>query len=234
MTTSTTVGSQTPIIAGQWGLGHVVPSLAAANAATYSQVGNIITVTSTAHGIPVIYHDGKKVYLVKNTGSLETGWFTGLKILNSNTFQCVSTISQTISGNLTTNTAVEIIVPLVVIVPAHSMGANGQLVMNEECSYVNSANAKTRTVRANNVTLYSNARTVTSRDSMTSRLRNKGSEVRQQVTQLSESIGGGTISGTDFNINTGDDFTVNYGITLAAASEFMSLDYFQAVIYPSV
>ncbi|MFA6060727.1 MAG: hypothetical protein WC756_21200 [Taibaiella sp.] len=87
--------------------GWIVPSLAAADAATYSQTGTLITVTSTGHNIPELNYDTKDVYL--NMGAAATGatippgWFSDFQRTGVNTFTCVSTTSQTGTGTVKTN-----------------------------------------------------------------------------------------------------------------------------------
>ena len=79
--------------------GWIVPSLASANAATYSQTGTTITVTSTGHNIPATNYDTKDVYLNMGTAAtgatIPPGWFSNFQRTGVNTFTCVSTVSQT-------------------------------------------------------------------------------------------------------------------------------------------
>jgi hypothetical protein len=90
--------------------GWIVPSLAAADAATYSQTGTTITVTSVGHNIPAENYDTKDVYL--NMGAAATGatippgWFSNFTRTSADTFTCVSTISQTGTGTVNTNISV--------------------------------------------------------------------------------------------------------------------------------
>lgn len=74
-----------------------------ASAATYSQVGNIVTVPWTAHGLTAAFN-GDEVYLTQNTGGLVSGWHTNFEYVDPNTFRCTSSASQTTSGNLGTST----------------------------------------------------------------------------------------------------------------------------------
>lgn len=72
--------------------------------ATYSQTGTTVTVTWTSHGLSAYEFNGASVYLVQNTGSLLSGWFTDFTYVDANTFTVTSAISQSTSGNLGTNT----------------------------------------------------------------------------------------------------------------------------------
>lgn len=73
--------------------------------ATYSQTGTTVTVTWTSHGLSAYEFNGASVYLVQNTGDLLSGWFTNFTYVDANTFTVTSTISQSTSGDLGTNTA---------------------------------------------------------------------------------------------------------------------------------
>lgn len=72
--------------------------------ATYSQTGTAVTVTWTSHGMTSALN-GSDVYLVQSTGSLTTGWFTNFTYVDANSFTCTSSVSQSTSGNLGTNTS---------------------------------------------------------------------------------------------------------------------------------
>lgn len=73
--------------------------------ATYSQTGTTVTVTWTAHGFSAYEFNGAWAYLVQSTGALLTGWFTNFVYVDPNSFQLTSSVSQSTSGNLGTNTA---------------------------------------------------------------------------------------------------------------------------------
>lgn len=73
--------------------------------ATYSQTGTTVTVTWASHGLSAYEFNGASVYLVQNTGSLSSGWFTDFTYVDADTFTVTSVVSQTTSGNLGTNTA---------------------------------------------------------------------------------------------------------------------------------
>lgn len=73
--------------------------------ATYSQAGTTVTVTWTSHGLSAYEFNGASVYLTQNTGGLLSGWFTNFTYVDANTFTVTSTVDQSTSGNLGTNTA---------------------------------------------------------------------------------------------------------------------------------
>lgn len=73
--------------------------------ATYSQTGTTVTVTWTAHGFTAYEFNGAYVYLTQSTGALLSGWFTNFTYVDANTFTVTSTVSQSTSGDLGTNTA---------------------------------------------------------------------------------------------------------------------------------
>jgi hypothetical protein len=109
--------------------GIVLPSLAAANAATYSQTGNLITVTSTAHNIPATVHNGKRVYIggatVTTGAAIAAGLYDDFQMVDANTFTCVSAVSQTASGTLTTQTSTFTIPTVSYTLPGGSLSENG-------------------------------------------------------------------------------------------------------------
>lgn len=67
----------------------------AANAGTYSQSVNTITVTSSSHGLVA----GSKVFLTFTSGTAQSGYYT-VVTANTNTFTVTSTTAQTTSGNV--------------------------------------------------------------------------------------------------------------------------------------
>lgn len=84
-------------------------------AATYSQSGTTITVTSTGHGLQS-WMNGSRVHLTQGTGTFVTEWCTNFTRVDANTFTCTSAVSQTTSGDLGTNTA-ETYSPLEYVLP---------------------------------------------------------------------------------------------------------------------
>jgi hypothetical protein len=113
----------------QKGKGWLVPSLAAANAATYSQTGTTITVTSTAHAIPDLKYNTKDVYLemgAASTGAtIPPGWFSNFQYVSANSFTCTSTVSQTGTGAVNTNLADISIPDITSTITGGALGLNG-------------------------------------------------------------------------------------------------------------
>lgn len=130
----------------QKGKGWIVPSLAPADTATYSQTGNIITVTSAGHNIPATTYDSKDVYLemgAATTGStIPPGWFSNFQRITLNTFSCTSTVSQTGTGVVKTNLAVTPIPESIAIIPGGVLGLNGSVLYSFLSSNNNSAGTK--------------------------------------------------------------------------------------------
>jgi len=92
--------------------GYIVPSLAAANAATYSQSGTTLTITSASHSMTSVL-DGSDVYLaigavsvgVAPVAPIHGNWFTDFTYVDANTFTCIASNSQVGSGVVNTNLA---------------------------------------------------------------------------------------------------------------------------------
>lgn len=136
-------GGINPKIVLQKNTGWLVPSLITGNAATYSQTGTTVTVTSTGHNIPATIYNGRSVYLVIGSGLAVTGWFTNFQRVDANSFTCVSTVSQSTSGAVNTNLAETTITDLTVTLPGGSLGLNGVLRDSFKAVVFNSANNKT-------------------------------------------------------------------------------------------
>jgi hypothetical protein len=111
--------------------GWIVPSLAAADAATYSQSGTIITVTSIGHNIPAANYDTKDVYLNMGTAAtgatIPPGWFSNFQRTGVDTFTCVSTVSQTGTGAVNTNIGLINTPDLTSIIKGNVLGLNGNI-----------------------------------------------------------------------------------------------------------
>lgn len=124
----TTWNHVAPIILHNTYYGLVFASMAAANAATYSQSGTTVTVTCTGHNIPASLHNGKSIYLVPGTpvtgSQLATGFYTNFTYVDANTFTCTSTVSQTGTGAINTNTSASP-VGITIPIPGGLLGPNG-------------------------------------------------------------------------------------------------------------
>ncbi len=109
---------------------------------TYSQTGTTITVTKASHGL-VSGFNGASVHLSISTGLAITGTFSNFTYVDANTFAVTSSVSQSTSGNLASNTA-KTYMPWTYTAPAGLIKAGDQLFLTmlwRRCS--NSANNKT-------------------------------------------------------------------------------------------
>jgi hypothetical protein len=130
----------------QKGKGWLVPSLAAANAATYSQSGTTITVTSTGHNIPDLKYNTKDVYLNMGTAAtgatIPPGWFSNFTYISANSFTCISTVSQTGTGAVNTNLAEITPADITAIINGNLLGLDGKTIFSYLASTTGSASAK--------------------------------------------------------------------------------------------
>lgn len=207
-------------------VGVVLPSLIAANLATYSQVGTTITVDNTvAHNIPAATFNGDSVYLKPSTGALVEGVYSNFQRTGANTFTCESTISQTISGNLATNTSIATLATLVI--PAGVMGATGRIETNIQAQYLNSANNKTIACAFGGTNYYNNAFTTSGRVSFVAGMRNKNATNAQQAVNIDAATGLGSTTGTLTTAAVDTIAAVNVTLTgtVAAANEFLVIEH---------
>jgi len=218
---------------GELTTGVLVPSLVAANLATYSQVGTTITVDNTVgHGIPATLFDGNSVYLKVSSGALVEGIYTNFQRTGANTFTCVSAISQTISGNLSTNTSITTIKSFTI--PGNILGLNGRFETNVETRLLNTANAKTVTYSFGGTTYYTlSAPSNTLLVNITG-MRNKNATNVQNATCLDASTG---LSAAISTLRTAAiDTTANQDValkcTLAAANEYMCIEHCALIVFP--
>lgn len=124
-------------------LNNIVPSL---TAPTYSQLGNIITVTNVGHNITAI-ENGGNIYLLQ--GTVLTGvapasygqWFANFTWLTADTFSCQAINSQTATGLFLQNLS-ETTIPITKTLPGGVLGAAGILDSDYTISCNNSANIK--------------------------------------------------------------------------------------------
>lgn len=121
---------------------------------TYSQTGNTITVTMP-HTITSAQNTAS-VHLTISTGDALTGWFANFTYVDANTFTVESTVSQSTSGNLGTNTA-ETFVPLVPVIPTGMLDLFGDLInIVNQCLSTASAGTKTWRAYLNDIALTAN------------------------------------------------------------------------------
>ena len=214
--------------------GVILPSLIAANLATYSQVGTTITVDNTVgHAIPATTFDGNSVYLTPSSGALVEGVFTNFQRTGANTFTCTSTISQSISGNLASTTGIKTLATLTL--PANILGISGRFETTVEQQSFGSANAKTVTYAFGGTTYYTFPNTTNTITVCMSGMRNKNSTNVQQATCVSTSTGMSATTGA--LITAAIDTTANVNIdlkgTVAAANEYICIEHASLLVYPS-
>jgi hypothetical protein len=224
----TNLYSDDPIIAYQNNKGWLLPSLAAANASTYSQTGNIITVVNggaspVAHNIPAALHNGYDIYLAMGTAAtgdtIPAGIFTNFQYVDANTFTCVSATSQAGTGTVNSNTTLTANTSREIPIKGSLLGANGKFDVNAISQNNNSAGAKTFKVSMGGSLLLQQAQTTTIFSSSTSSVVNKNSETAQF-----SSVGGNPV------VNTAADFVLTQSITVAAANDYMALNGLTVIV----
>jgi hypothetical protein len=218
----TNLYSDDPIIAYQNNKGWLLPSLAAANASTYSQTGNVITVVNggaspVAHNIPAVLHNGYDVYLAMGTAAtgatITAGIFTNFQYVDANTFTCVSATSQTGTGAVNTNTTLTTNTARDIPIKGSLLGANGRFEVDAISQNNNSVGAKTFKVSLGGSIILQQSQTTTTFSYSTPSVVNKNSETSQFST-----VGGNP------GVNTSADFVLTQSITVAAANDYMALN----------
>ncbi len=209
--------------------GWLVPSLAAANAATYSQTGTTITITSTGHNIPATSLNGFDVYLAFGSGAAVTGWFTNFNRVDANTFTCTSSVSQSTSGVVNTNIAETTITELTSTIRGGLPGANGSLLWRFFKSHNNSAGTKAVLLKFGGSTVYAPTADSTSVGAAHMKwLSNANSETKQVIhTTSAINSAAVTISMTNLAVDTtvDQDFTVS--LTCSAANDYTAIHSYQ-------
>lgn len=227
---------ESPIILQQASKGWLVPSLAAANAATYSQAGTTITVTSVGHNIPATVHDGKDVYLAIASGDAVAGWYSNFTRTGGDTFTCESSVSQTTSGGVNTNTAETTVSDLTKNILGGLPGANGSVVVSSNFTTMNSANAKTLRWKFDGVTVLTNSALGSAVDmSVTKSIRNRNSVSAQisRATTIPDLLGSASSPAVYSAVNTDADVSQTITLQLAVASEFICLESFLLEVNPT-
>lgn len=225
---------ESPIIHQSDSSGWINPSLAAANAATYSQTGTTITVTSTGHAIPATAHNGKMVFLNIATGAALAGWYSNFQQTGADTFTCVSSVSQSTNGVINTNTALRQF-PLDKTIPGGVIGPNGSIRIEIVERWTNSVNNKSIQAKIGGSNYFSLNNTTNVAATIFRSLRNKNSESAQIMGAglISLTIGGVSGSSVELSIDTSVDFTHTMSSTLAAANEFQAIESIQIELLPA-
>ena len=215
------------------GVGIILPSLVAANVATYSQVGTTITVNNTVgHAIPATTLDGNSVYLTPSTGTLVEGVFTNFQRTGANTFTCESAISQTINGFLASTTGIKTLANFTI--PGNLLGLNGRIELKVSTHLLNSGGAKTLTATFGGTSFFFVNAPNNGRDVLIIGIRNKNATNRQQAVCNDSGTGISASTGTltTAAIDTTADVVVSLKATVAVANEWMCLEHSSFTVYP--
>jgi len=203
----------------QKGKGWLLPSLAAANAATYSQTGTTITVTSVGHNIPATGYNTKDVYLnmgVAATGAtIPPGFFSNFTYVSADSFTCTSTISQTGTGTVNTNIAEIIVADLNNTIKGSVLGLDGKIHISFLSSNNNSATTKTVFFNfATNPIDYPNTTTLF-RNPKADAIINRHSFTSQVMEHLSQP--------TLYAVDTSVDFNCGFSMLCEAANDYVAI-----------
>jgi hypothetical protein len=120
-----------------------------------------------------------------------------------------------------------------IIVPANAMGVNGRIRIEADFSFTSSANAKTLKAKFGGVTLLSVAPTAAGFDPIEARVTNRDSSNSQRW--AAKRINGSTATTTNAGtaaVDTTQDVTVAITGQLASASDTVTLESYQVVLYP--
>lgn len=211
--------------------GYVVPALVAANAASYSQTGTVLTVTSTAHNMTAT-QNGKNVYLANatiSTGVAPVGysgnWFSGFTYINANSFSCTCTNSQSATGTILTNIA-STALPITAILPAGSLGLNGLLEYELLTVNNNSAGAKSAGVTINGTGITATASTTNTNSYVRKAMKLTGSLTAKHLSPPQSVFGPTATTVATLNQSHALNVDATIGLTLssAAASDWNSFE----------
>jgi len=212
----------------QKGKGWIVPSMAPADSATYSQTGTLITVTSAGHNIPALNYDSKDVYIdfgAPATGvQLASGWYSNFQRITINTFSCVSAISQSGTGVVKTNNVATVIPEMMSVIPGGILGLNGCIFYSALSSHNNSAGTK-------NVIFNFNGETVT--------YGNAFDEVRiiqEDIISNRNNLASQALTENGVprvtSVNTANNVTCSFAIQCATSADYVAIH--SAAIYISI
>ncbi len=224
----------TSIIIGELTVGVILPSLVAANLATYNQTGTTITVDNTVgHNIPATTFNGNSVYLTPSSGTLVGGIFTNFQRTGATTFTCESTISQSISGNLASTTGIVTLASFTIL--GNLLGTTGRFETSVEQQSFGSGNTKTATYTFGGTTYYNFPNTTNTSMAGITGMRNKNATNVQQATCMSTSTGISATTGTVLTaaIDTTADAIIALKATVATANEWMCIEHASLLVYPS-
>lgn len=226
---------EAPIVIRTKGQGWLVPSLITGDAATYSQTGTTITVTSTGHAIPNTTFNGYNVYLAIASGNATAGWFTNFTYVDANTFTCTSTVSQSTSGGITTNTAETTVTELSSTIPGGLLGLNGSIRAHLLTENISSGNSKTLRVKLGSSAFMGVSLTTTISNSRIINIYNRGSQSAQVSCGAVNNTGTGNSNGanTTGSIDTSTGQVLSVSLQNSAASEYVAVAGYAAEVMPS-
>lgn len=120
-----------------------------------------------------------------------------------------------------------------ITLPAGAMGANGQIVMETQWSWTNSANNKTPKVKFGASTVYGLAHTTTAGLATRQRLANRGAANSQVgVNGASDNFYGGSLAVVTYAVDTSASVDITITGQLALGTETMTLESYQVLLYP--
>jgi hypothetical protein len=224
---------ESPIIYQLDSSGWLSPSLAAANAATYSQTGTTITVTSTAHALNSL-SNGCKVFLNIASGLATAGWYDNFTFVDANTFTCVSAISQSTTGTINTNLAATVVTPATKTILGGLMGLNGAIRVAVHATNLNDAGIKTLALKLAGTNYFSGTVTTGVGFFVNSRIVNNRNSESAQITQpVGNYTGGANVGRLVLAVNTANDFDHSIALTCAAANEYVRIESILIEILPN-
>lgn len=216
------------------GAGWLVPSLIAANAATYTQSGTTITVTSALHNIPATTYNGYNVYLDFSSGAATDGWYSNFQRVDANTFTCTSSTSQTTSGGLNTNTSEITLTDLTTAIIGGSLGPNGLLRGNLLTSYLANTNSKTLKVKLGGSNIYLQNHNSASGTGAVNQfvMGNRNSASAQSSSSAGTPNNATQTSRLNTTIDTSVNSSLTVTVTVGTASDFFAVDYANFALEP--
>lgn len=220
-------------------LGIIFPSLAAANAATYSQSGATVTVNCAGHNIPATVHNGKSVYLTPgapSTGAqLPTGLYTNFTYVDANTFTCTASASQTGTGPLNTQTSAITVTGFSVTVLGGLLGLNGFVDVYNFSMCNASAGTKRISFLYDTFSFKNPSPTSTTLAVQETHRFQNVNNVAKQIAHAVGSVGQsgpGTVTPVTSTINSNVDKNITAQVTLNTALDFITLEHVSIALQP--
>lgn len=219
--------------------GVIIPSCAAANAASYVQASTVLTVTCAGHNIPATVHNGKSIYLTPGTpatgAQLAAGLYTNFQYVDANTFTCVSTVSQTGTGAINTQLSAITLPNFTVPVKGNILGLNGYL----ELYHLSQTNATAGTKRAAfsySTYVFKNtspaSTTVITQENH--RMQNVNSTAKQMAFPISGigNVGNAALPPVLGTIDSTADQNITCQVTLNTALDFIVIEHITIILQP--